>query len=1607
MRVFNRTILLLIVCFMLASCLPGKKQEEAVIQKATDATISLRLEKVAADMGNAALTLMASNIPATNSDNLQTFRCGDNKHVVAYVPKTSKLTRDGTMPADMANRMRSRLQLDFTPDAVKKASAGDLSSCPGISVENIALNSPVLVLQSFANENVAVVDPEVVQIKIENCKDANGQSLPGIIVKKIAKDGNVETVSHCGQRISGTVDLGLGETQMPNWKKRLAGDTTAYVPFRCVVRDKDKSQCVAIENIDPGLVLKCDTAGDVRDEYVANPDFDSTTGKFITGADRSCGRGWTGQLIARVKSKSCQLVRGKQNEGEIVSVKEVAYVSAQCHRDNLVNLETACPANSDNPFGTFFVKRDNAQMKMPMALQPQVQTEGNKIVSPIALSTYQPSAEDRAGIAKASRTQSLFIPTNDNLRSITDPTNFMNALIKDMGDNIELSAISGCSLLGNTCIMGAAPDHVVVIVDRSASMGSALEEDKLLVHQDMAANYQCKAGLKNLFTAEKAQEACTLVKNYVQTQQVSNAVNLKLVDFIKSPWAKDVSSSYGPKGDKQTLYTAIEEMLSDRTKYAPHLQFALTTGWDCAGRTVAGTQGKEPFPMNMFGSCSGPECGSTCPGECIQNDLVTIPSPPKLNRIETANLILQRIAHMKLKAGTKVTVGTFVNDQPSVVTTTYCASDRRSSAGTCDENLELKNLLSVLVRGDNTKAYVKPIEQEVIIPTEKIGTTTPVTVPSTPFKVFIVPDSRQETGWMNEANTTWQAPANTVITGRHQKYPQIKYEYATLKAVDEKGKVVAGKITVEDAKWYGNSRSPGGDYFAEDCGLCPPFEYNRPMVGRQRTGNNTRHLLALVKFDGKEARVPSSGGTVVSTPVNMNTSNFYKTPTDMVMMRRQNGTLTNGQKNMTHYVAGKMELMVTPPPVTEQPSSCSANGTGSGTATDGWENLAQARANNPVEGWDPKSVFYNLSDPNNPHEYRNCTEEPICTQSYNIWTQPPGYALCIWGPTWDKFAIDNATTGCGTVGAILRNSDGTACGICSAPNSTAYNQCQARLASTYANHFGLAAIFGNGGKINFCTERRLKGGSNTTEPEQCEDQCDVSMCATLVGAKDAVCVPGAYETVAQAKASGSIPNANATEYKAAAGSEYRDTFEVDCYTPRAQCDYFEGLQNPHQADIDYWCGEANRCEADFDQAVKTNWLVEGCATCYGGTSGGQTSGSVFAKERRVPCDTNASGNAATQTEWKTATQAKADGTFNDSNNKLEDYEFRSCQSVTNCDAEQASCDYSATPEECGPGSRLAQCLQSYNAALSAMSVNRWDTTDRSTYNCNHFASCNSIQETFCTERRQKASAAAEATNSALASCLDRCAPKKRTGSLSVQSCMTVTNLFSGVTADQCKTNTVSTTLDYRPEGYKGKYVTAKLRSNILAKRGDAGAVEAPVGSMIYGADYGGFTPLLETVDTVLSAADVVADMNAKKRIRFVVLTDGMSTDSKATTVKDLCNSQLGETLVSKVGKNESASTLIIGMSDTSLQLQTCRDKLKDNYISTNVLREVVMPKLNSFLAAAAAATENESLAAAKDFCLSYYPNVGERGLYTEPKPPSAVGTGTGGVNICRPYEIQK
>lgn len=2087
----NGCICTILMCLLLTGCLPGKKQEEKVIQHAAEANQSVQSEKVAADMANAALTLMAGSIPATGNNDLQTFKCTDGKRVIAYIPKTSKYARNGAVAAPIANRMRDQLKIDFSAEAVQTAEA--LSGCTGnpSMMETVALNTPVLVLESFASQEQKPTNPDIVQVKIESCYEGN-KKVPGIVVTKIMKDSTQPIVErHCGQAVTGEVDVGLSSTLMPNWRKRLGGDTGANEPFRCIVRDKESDVCRDVEDTEPGIVLKCEGTNQ-NQNYLANPVYDAASRSFISGPDRSCGRGWSGQLVGRVKSQSCQIIKdGKLTEP--ATVYEIGFVAAKCSRDNPTTIETSCPAGSDNPDGFFYSSRDSMHMKVPLALEP-VETDGGTMKSYVALPGHEVSETDRAGIGRVTGAQGLFIPSM-NLRQYTNPEQFTNALLKDMGDNIELGAMTGCNVLGNTCISGNVADHIVVILDRSASMGMSDELNLLSLPSQMTDGYQCRAGLKNLFRAEDSEKACNLVKTYTKTTQVGGTQNLKFGDFIREPWGGRANGNYAPSGDKATLYEQIETYLINTTRYKPHLQFALASGWDCKGIPVIGGTNQsgltyEPFPADFFGTCSGPESCATCPGQCDRTPLAN--SNTNLRRIDAANVIMENLSRLQLRMGTKITVGSFVNDVPMIRTETYCPESRRKD-GVCDVAREREAIRALFIRTPETKTFIKPIQQEIIIPSEKpmcepeqhceTVTPPPVCTPapgttlenctlSDPYVVRVVPDVRRETSPMNEANSTYTAPTNTVITGRwHSGAPTsgtTRYEYSTLKAILANGSAAPGRVTLDNISW--------GGWIDEFNMNASSYDEARVVVGRQVSGNNIRYMYATIRYEGQIVRAGAyqlgdgGTGTVVE-----NAGQWARGgPTGVLYRRNYVSRKVSPSSNVgeTIYVWRTPSITITPPV--------------SAYCRSLWETPAQARASG------------SMSD-NRPADYRTSTALRDCN---NIYCEDDGYG----GGGRDPWG--NPQPGMG--------------GDCA-------SQCYAENSQLISENWQKP------GENNVVyKERRIReialGGNSGGGEEVCTQPDPVTTCTPVTGGGNNSgggqnCTPGQWETVAQAKASGSIPNTEQAEYRAQSGSEYRDQIEFGCYTEMAQCDYYQGMQNPHQADVDHWCGAASSCQAEFDQYVKTHWLVEGCATCYGGTSGGVTTGSKFAKERRVACaagggsggNSSGGGSGGTTTGWEVAPTngssnaglqdddylyrkciympvCEGTGTYysaclNENERQLNslpsgysnaslpgmwsklfftgsyanynaaltsltgrypgiigasavtptppavnvhclerisktaasggsggnqtcepdttrtepagqwvrfqdavasgtydapgEYEYTQCYKIANmfdrtttnngynynlqhaqrisayfknywgvdlptlpvpeyqgqpvtiswihyvplsglayflpdqalsgiaavpwdrspplpamtselrkdyfheycgmrrtkertvtvpgvctstppatggqcdpnaCDVSEcaalaggggtgggggsgdwetfqqaghtstspeASYMFGSTPArdyndghdgyeygECHSlkrewdtaplggrngacaseganvdlgypkinqqfidtfgieivkGSVFASCAE-YNHAKVFLSSHtngknggpvpwlvttngvdeytycakrrlldtnttpqtngQWvnwtdDTWSREDYDkMNNFAhqvyalrndtskpvlklddpgvqyddcrpikafydpaienkpcpddygdsgntwdwptydfvrnfnatyghypngmnsgrtngGCNqktlitpytfiahnyaygakmpwlvearytsnaqgsyTIREYVACTKRYKTSAGI-VDNNALLACLDRkCAPASSAGSLAVESCYTARNLFTGATEQNCSTNNFATKLDYRPAGYKGEFVTATVTRYVVAKEGEAGAIEAPVGSMVAGADYGGNTPLLETIDQVLAAPTVQEDMNTQKKVNFVVITDGLSTDAPTTNVKSLCDSSKGSTLMSVVRANPKADAMFISLFDDGAENAACQVAANRNFVSDTMLVRVVSDLAKYGTGSGAAASVEEGRA----FCRTYF---GDALTLTEYQVPSG-GSVIEGPNICRSYEVQ-
>jgi hypothetical protein len=843
-------LFLVLVCCLMTACLPGKKREEKVIADAAKATQSVMTEKVAADLSNAANALLGNSESTGESNSeLATLRCADGR-VLAYIPRTAKVAKQGELPAGVASRMREQLQSQYSPQNVKTADA--LAGCGG-DPQLVAMNGPVLVLDSISAALAEVKkDEAVASFEIGECPPKMGEDgllhkTPGVIIRY--NDGRPEE-NKCGvASLGGDSKVELANNAMPDWRKRLSGDATATTNFKCVVKKGRTNGCTPVTDQDLGDKVDCNEAAERR-EIVLNPVFNDATNTFISGpGNRDCGKGWSGDLIAQVDTKVCTITRKDGTvEAEPSTVYDIAYVAARCSKDNVVNIPVQCPAGP----GTFFARYGKVEMVDPIQLEPQTNTARAKKSGTKSLIATSATADLAPAVTQSILSKigggKVFKPTA-NLRAVTDPDQFSAALVADMGESAKLYQISGCNTVGNTC--GSSPDHIVIVLDRSISMGSQDPADLIAVKPTLNKTYSCKAGLRNIFQADKASDSCQKVNAFLANQGANPAANdKKLLDFILTPWA----GLSAPNSSNTEIYSALENSLVDKEKYKPYLQQALATGWNCSGQKQADETIK-PFPTNMFGSCSGASSCDTCPGECVAENIGVSPGL-ETTRIKAAKLNLVNISKMKMKPGTNITVAEFLNDIPNIRTTTYCPAERRNSAGVCDEAQERKNVLNYLTGGEQ-KVYLKPVTQEITIPKEPPGASSTPTTP-TPASdvrstrtriVYIIPDQRYQSGSFKESNSLFEAPANTVITGRYHsgdENGQTAYKYASLKAVYEDGTPAPGTVTLEDIAWSG--------WWKESNQNSSPFSDTRVMIGRQHNGDEngqTRHKLATIKYDGQ------------------------------------------------------------------------------------------------------------------------------------------------------------------------------------------------------------------------------------------------------------------------------------------------------------------------------------------------------------------------------------------------------------------------------------------------------------------------------------------------------------------------------------------------------------------------------------------------------------------------------------------------------------------------------------------------------------------------------------------------------------------------------------
>lgn len=172
------------------------------------------------------------------------------------------------------------------------------------------------------------------------------------------------------------------------------------------------------------------------------------------------------------------------------------------------------------------------------------------------------------------------------------------------------------------------------------------------------------------------------------------------------------------------------------------------------------------------------------------------------------------------------------------------------------------------------------------------------------IKLNIIPNARTVTAAIKESESYFLCPANTVMTGRYHtgdENGQTRYEYATLKAVDENGIPVSGTITVEDVKWATSLKESSGN------GYDAPA--NRVIVGRQHHGDEngqTQYATAIIKFNGDATYVENP---LSSSAIKESSGIWFKTNSERVLIGRHHSGDENGN---TFYYSGSVTTQFNP-----------------------------------------------------------------------------------------------------------------------------------------------------------------------------------------------------------------------------------------------------------------------------------------------------------------------------------------------------------------------------------------------------------------------------------------------------------------------------------------------------------------------------------------------------------------------------------------------------------------------------------------------------------------------------------------------------------------------
>lgn len=173
-----------------------------------------------------------------------------------------------------------------------------------------------------------------------------------------------------------------------------------------------------------------------------------------------------------------------------------------------------------------------------------------------------------------------------------------------------------------------------------------------------------------------------------------------------------------------------------------------------------------------------------------------------------------------------------------------------------------------------------------------------------PAGTIIVPDTRTESSNMKESSSSFMCPSGTIMTGRSHTGDEngnTRYEYSTLKAINSKGEIIIGNITIEDIKW--------DTEFNESSGMGYDAPVNRVIVGRQHQGDengNTKYATGIIKFNGHPTEIQNY--SVSETRKESGGWNWFKTSSNHVITGRHHFGDENGN---TYYCMGIISCDIT------------------------------------------------------------------------------------------------------------------------------------------------------------------------------------------------------------------------------------------------------------------------------------------------------------------------------------------------------------------------------------------------------------------------------------------------------------------------------------------------------------------------------------------------------------------------------------------------------------------------------------------------------------------------------------------------------------------------